>query len=143
MYELRTKVIVPLERIEYGFGYIIIRSPYTPYSIYLSGTIGWERPIGGIGRPIREDATSLVWALESKPCATVQARTIPQPSRCFFEGHGDLAAEPGMLTELLAGMLLFTVTVLTLTIVTISLISITTNITIITIILLWLLFVEL
>ena len=25
---------------EYGFGYIIIRSPYTPYSIYLRGTIG-------------------------------------------------------------------------------------------------------
>ena len=25
---------------EYGFGYIITRSPYTPYSIYLRGTIG-------------------------------------------------------------------------------------------------------
>ena len=24
---------------EYGFGNIIIRSPYTPYSIYLRGTI--------------------------------------------------------------------------------------------------------
>ena len=30
--------IVPL-KIEYGFGYIIKRSPYTPYSIYLRGTI--------------------------------------------------------------------------------------------------------
>ena len=25
-----------------GFGYIIIRSPYTPYSIYSRGSIGWE-----------------------------------------------------------------------------------------------------
>ena len=32
--------IVPLKSIEYGFGYIIIRSPYTLYSIYLRGTIG-------------------------------------------------------------------------------------------------------
>ena len=31
--------IVPLNQIEYGFGYIIIRSPYFPYSIYLRGTI--------------------------------------------------------------------------------------------------------
>ena len=31
--------IVPLKYIEYGFGYIIIRSPYTPYSIYLRGII--------------------------------------------------------------------------------------------------------
>ena len=30
----------PLIWIEYGFGYIRIRSPYTPYSIYLRGTIG-------------------------------------------------------------------------------------------------------
>ena len=28
---------VPLKSIEYGFGYIIIRSPYTPYSTYLRG----------------------------------------------------------------------------------------------------------
>ena len=32
--------IVPMMWIEYGFGYMIIRSPYTPYSIYLRGTIG-------------------------------------------------------------------------------------------------------
>ena len=32
--------IVPLKQIESGFGYIIIRSPYTPYSTYLRGTIG-------------------------------------------------------------------------------------------------------
>ena len=32
--------IVPLKSIEYGFGYMIIRSPYTPYSIYFRGTIG-------------------------------------------------------------------------------------------------------
>ena len=32
------KSIVPLKWIEYGFGYIIIRSPYTPYSIYLRWT---------------------------------------------------------------------------------------------------------
>ena len=31
--------IVPLKYIEYGSGYIIIRSPYTPHSIYLRGTI--------------------------------------------------------------------------------------------------------
>ena len=31
--------------IEYGFGYIIIRSPYTPYSIYLRRTIA--SPISG------------------------------------------------------------------------------------------------
>ena len=29
--------IVPLEWIEYGFGYIIIRSPYTTYSTYKNG----------------------------------------------------------------------------------------------------------
>ena len=35
--------MVPLKQIEYGFGsiIIIIRSPYTPYSIYLRGTIGF------------------------------------------------------------------------------------------------------
>ena len=27
---------------EYGFGYIILRSPYTPYSLYLRGTIGFR-----------------------------------------------------------------------------------------------------
>ena len=32
------RVIVPLKYMEYGCGYIIITSPYTPYSIYLSGT---------------------------------------------------------------------------------------------------------
>ena len=31
--------IVPLKSIEYGFGYVLIRPPYTPYSIYLRGTI--------------------------------------------------------------------------------------------------------
>ena len=31
--------IVPLQYIEHGFGYTILRSPYTPYSIYLRGTI--------------------------------------------------------------------------------------------------------
>ena len=34
------KVYSPLRSIEYGFGYVIIRSPYTPYSIHLRGTIG-------------------------------------------------------------------------------------------------------
>ena len=29
----------PLKYIEYGFGYVTIRSPHTPYSIYLRGTI--------------------------------------------------------------------------------------------------------
>ena len=32
----RVETIVPLKQIEYGFGYIIIRSPYTPFSIYLN-----------------------------------------------------------------------------------------------------------
>ena len=40
---VKLKHIVPLKYIEYGFGYIIIRSPCTPYSIYLRGTIGFER----------------------------------------------------------------------------------------------------
>ena len=31
--------IVRLKKIEYGFRYITIRSPYTPFSIYLRGTI--------------------------------------------------------------------------------------------------------
>ena len=32
--------IAPLKLIEYGFGYIIIRSPYAPYYFYLRGTVG-------------------------------------------------------------------------------------------------------
>ena len=32
-------IMFPHKWKEYGFGYIIIRSPYTPYSIYLRGTI--------------------------------------------------------------------------------------------------------
>ena len=31
--------MLPLKWIEYGFGYFIIRSPYTPHSIYLRGTV--------------------------------------------------------------------------------------------------------
>ena len=31
--------IVPLKKIEYCCGYVIIGSPYTPYSIYLRGTL--------------------------------------------------------------------------------------------------------
>ena len=31
---------------EYGFGYVVIRSPYTPYSIYLRGTIGFCLKVG-------------------------------------------------------------------------------------------------
>ena len=34
------KFIAPLKQLEHGFGYIMIRSPYTPYSIYLRGTTG-------------------------------------------------------------------------------------------------------
>ena len=41
------KTLVPLRYIEYGFGYIIIRSPHTTYSIYLRGTIGSR--LGGPG----------------------------------------------------------------------------------------------
>ena len=33
----RLGVMVPLKQIEYGIGYIIIRSHYTPDSIYLRG----------------------------------------------------------------------------------------------------------
>ena len=36
--------IVSLKRIEYGFGYIIITSPHTPYSIYLRGTMPSPAP---------------------------------------------------------------------------------------------------
>ena len=34
--------IVPLKQMEYGFGYVIIRSPYIPYSVYLRWTIGFR-----------------------------------------------------------------------------------------------------
>ena len=34
-----SKFIVPRKLIEYGFGYIILRSPYIPYSIYSRGTV--------------------------------------------------------------------------------------------------------
>ena len=48
------KLIVPLASIEYGFGYIIRRSPYTPYSTRLRETIlraypGRVRGWGSIG----------------------------------------------------------------------------------------------
>ena len=36
--------IVLLEQIEHGFGYSIIRSPYTQYSIYLDRTINLNSP---------------------------------------------------------------------------------------------------
>ena len=32
-------LLIPVERIEYGFGYVILRSPCTPYAIYSRGTI--------------------------------------------------------------------------------------------------------
>ena len=32
--------IVPLKQIEYGFGYLFVRFPSTPYSMYLRGTKG-------------------------------------------------------------------------------------------------------
>ena len=34
--------MVTLKYIEDGFGYIIVRSPHTPYSFYLRGTIGFR-----------------------------------------------------------------------------------------------------
>ena len=37
--------IVSLKWIEYGFGYSVIGSPYTPYSIYLRGTRPKSLPI--------------------------------------------------------------------------------------------------
>ena len=40
MWATKHTCIVPLKQIEYGFGYIIIRSSYTPYSIYLRETVG-------------------------------------------------------------------------------------------------------
>ena len=36
------RVYSPLKEIEHGFGYTIIRSPYTPYSIYLRETIAFR-----------------------------------------------------------------------------------------------------
>ena len=39
LWQSRRILIVPLKYMEYGFGYIIVRSPYTRYSIYLRGTI--------------------------------------------------------------------------------------------------------
>ena len=43
-------LIVPLKQTEYGFGYIIIRSPYTPYSIYLRGTNACFKKLSGVHR---------------------------------------------------------------------------------------------
>ena len=40
------RYIVTLKYIEYGFGYIIMRSLYTPYSIYLRGTISLKSGFG-------------------------------------------------------------------------------------------------
>ena len=34
--------IVSLKKIEYGFAYNVMRSPYTPYSIYLRGTLSQD-----------------------------------------------------------------------------------------------------
>ena len=31
--------IIPLQQIQYGLGYIPIRSPYTPFSVFSKGTI--------------------------------------------------------------------------------------------------------
>ena len=39
LYLLKNPIIIPLKQIEYGFGYVLISSPYTPYSIYFRGTI--------------------------------------------------------------------------------------------------------
>ena len=39
------RALVPLKYIEYGFGHVTLRSPYTPYPIYLRGTIA----VGGLG----------------------------------------------------------------------------------------------
>ena len=38
--------------IEYGFEYIIIRSPYTPYSVYLKGTIAFRVYLDGQGNSV-------------------------------------------------------------------------------------------
>ena len=42
----RTSIVPPSVEIEYGFGYTIvsrIRPPYTPYSLYIRGTITFAR----------------------------------------------------------------------------------------------------
>ena len=44
----RGRAMVPLKLIEYGFGHIIIRYPYTPYSIYLRGTIESLHPLHAV-----------------------------------------------------------------------------------------------
>ena len=36
--DMGMRYVVSLKQIEYGFGHIITRSPYTPYFIYLRGT---------------------------------------------------------------------------------------------------------
>ena len=40
--DVSLELIVPLKYIKYGFGYIIIRTPYTPYFIYLRGMIEFK-----------------------------------------------------------------------------------------------------
>ena len=40
------QVCSPLKQTEYGFGYITIRSPYIPYSMYLRETINQQQERG-------------------------------------------------------------------------------------------------
>ena len=54
-------LILPVKYIEYGFGYIILRTPYTPYSVY----VNWDhKPYNGPG---------LGFSLNPKPGASVAA----------------------------------------------------------------------
>ena len=64
----RIQLTAPLKWIEYDFGSIIIRSPYTPYSIYLRGTIRSEVS----GRSLR---SSVRCETEGR-CAVYQLKTI-------------------------------------------------------------------
>ena len=57
--------IVSLKYMEYGFRYTIIRSPYTPYSIYLRGIIGFRGLFTGFTEGIYGYAgTNRVWGVE-------------------------------------------------------------------------------
>ena len=80
-------LIVSPESIEYGFAYIITRSPYTPYSTYLRGTITLE-PVSlhdapGLAR-FKERERSVFKALVNRSSRRV-GRAAWQPLPCLAQ----------------------------------------------------------
>ena len=66
----KIRSIVLLKQIEYGFGYITLRSPHTPYSIYLRGTL---------------TQTTCTWASGTgPPCNTLPMKSCHKGSQNGF-----------------------------------------------------------